>query len=321
MNRLWLVLGIVVVVGLMLMGVGLIIGGIPDLYIDWDGIHLGETDRQEFSSGDLGKISGLDVLTSSIRVEIIPVSSAAGETASAHLSVDCDKNQQITWSVENGELRVRQTSRLVWQILNIGGLRDDIVRIYIPTGDELNRVVLKNSSGVLSVDGISCQTFDAKTTSGKLTVSRVYAQDFGVSATSGRCVMTDCGAVTMKLSLTSGSMEISGVKAETLRLTAASGGVKGNGIITQGLSAHATSGSVRLAGEFAGDNTFEVQSGSCTVETKGSKGDYSRYISVNSGTVWVNGQKTQGNDVNTSAPNSMRIKVTSGSARVVFLDD
>ncbi|MDR2736368.1 MAG: DUF4097 domain-containing protein [Gracilibacteraceae bacterium] len=317
MKRFWLILGIVAVAGVVLMGAGLALGMVPNLLVDRDGVHVGDAHRQQFSSGDLGGITGLDIKVGSSRVEIIPT-----EQTGASLNVDCERNLPVTWSVENGVLRVRQGFDFLGAVFSFNfGIREDIIQVYVPRNLELDRVKIEGSSGSLNVSGLNCRSFDASISSGKMNISRVSADEFRGHTTSGACVLDDCRGDAMNLSLTSGKIEMSEIDAGLLRLSASSGTVRGSGVKAQGLSARTTSGSVRLAGELKGDSTIEVASGTCIVETTGSQKDYSRYVSVNSGTVTVNGTKVHGNDTDAAAPHSVRVKVTSGTARLVFLDD
>ena len=296
MKTFWIVLGVLAAAGVLLMAVGLFLGAATNLAVDNDGVHFGDGERQRINETGLGEISGLDIQTTSARVEII-------SAARAGLTIDCDRNPPVTWSLDDGVLKVRQGYTSFWQILSLNfGFHRDVIQVYLPEDVRLDRVKIAGASGSVAVSALNCRTFDVTVASGKVTADKITAEDFTAHSTSGSIVLTGCGADRMRLSITSGSL-------------------KGSGIRSGEMWAHTTSGTLRLEGKFLGENTIEVTSGSCVLDVAGFKRDYSRYISVTSGSVRVNGIKTTGNDTDTGAPNTLRVKVISGSAQIRFGED
>jgi DUF4097 and DUF4098 domain-containing protein YvlB len=106
-----------------------------------------------------------------------------------------------------------------------------------------------------------------------------------------------------------------------MNLQLTSGDLKATGIVSGGMTAHATSGTIRLEGRFTGENKISNVSGDIHLNAVGSIRDYSRSVSVLSGSVYVNGSKVSGNDTNPAVSNRLDISIISGTARIQFTDD
>lgn len=198
-----------------------------------------------------------------------------------------------------GTLRTKLTSGDT----SVSGLENlTELRVKATSGDILVTNVSAGSGEAHATSGsikLNSCTFDsdlsAKCTSGSLaieglTCSRLYAE-----TTSGRIRLQDVTASSVESKLTSGGTSLIAVTADSLRIGSTSGSVSLDRVDAKNIDISATSGSVR---------------GSLT----GSSEDYHVESSVTSGSNNLPGNWGKGE-------RNLKVKVTSGSISISFLDD
>jgi len=210
------------------------------------------------------------------------------------------RGMKTTWSNENGTLSVTQKNRSMF--LNFGFLygKDNYIRVTVPAGAQLKTAGLRVASGNITMTGVGCETFTSDAVSGNTSLTGTQAAQMDVTSTSGNIRLNGCKAGRLEVKLISGNLD-----AESLE--------------TEGLNVDLTSGNAALEGQFLGSSKLTAVSGDVTLAVNGLKTDYNRNISVVSGNVTVDGERTQSEKYeNAAAGNALDIDLTSGNVRVDF---
>lgn len=210
------------------------------------------------------------------------------------------RGKTTVWSNENGKLSITQKNRGMF--FNFGFLagRDDYIRVTVPAGTQLKTAGLLAASGNIDVSAIECGNLD-------------------IDAVSCNTGLTGTQADRLNLKSTSGNIRLNGCKAGELEIRLVSGNLNADELQTGGMNADLTSGNATIAGQLLGSSKLTAVSGDVTLAIDGIKTAYNRNISVVSGNVTVDGERTQSEKYeNAAAVNSLIIDLTSGNVRIDF---
>lgn len=294
MKRLMMILLCTAFAGIVLMGTGFAFGANTQLYIDGSGLHMGDSNESEkISKTAIQPITEIEVDVASAEIQIIP-------SADYGFEINSRKNPQITYTNENGKLKISQSGNYFWKIFGFDfNFSHDSIKIFLPEDAKLQTVYLKTMSGKVSIGKLQCQTLNVRAVSGSVSAEKLVSDTTDVNCTSGNVTINESKSEKFNLNLTSGSLKASGIQSN-------------------GLTADLTSGSATIEGELLGANTFKLISGSLRLNISGAKQDYRRFVNVISGSIYIDGEKNNTGDSNSSAKNSLNINLTSGSARIDF---
>lgn len=290
MRKLWIIILCAAILGAVLMIGGFVLGADTNIYIDENGFTTdSEDDYQEISQRDTTEISQIEIDTASADIEIIPSDGYGFDLT----------GRSLVYSFEDGKLKVDQKNSLFkWRLFGFYN-ENESIKIYLPSGAYLENVNIESSSG-------------------RIKVTELNADAIYIDLVSGQTTMRSIEANTITAESTSGDIDISDAKADRFDFVLTSGHLTMSGIESDGFAAKLTSGGAGLEGDFRGSNIIEVTSGNVNMDITGRKNDYSRFISVVSGSVFIDGERGAGNDSNTGAHNSLEIDVTSGSVKINF---
>ena len=290
MKKVWIIMLCVAVVGICLMVGGFVLGADTNIYISDNGLSFeNENDIQVTSRHDIDTIVEIDVDTAAADIEVIPSDEYGFEI----------RGRSLTYSFENGRLNIEQERRIfTWRLFGLY-TENDSVKIYLPEDAYLESIHLKTSSGRINAEKLSANLLFIGVTSGKTVLQELNVSQFHATCTSG-------------------TLEIRDMTADSSNITMTSGGLTVTDIISNSFTADITSGNATLSGDFNGENNIKTTSGSIKMDLLDPKTEYSRFINVTSGSVYIDGHKETGTDSNTGADNSLVITVTSGNVRLNF---
>lgn len=265
-----------------------------DFYFEDGRPHISKKSAGEtFSDLHITGFENIDINTASTNIEVVTGEDYGFEYVAP-------RGRKTTWSNENGKLSITQKNRSMF--LNFGFLygRDDYIRVIVPAGAQLKTGGLRVASGNIDVSGLVFETL-------------------GIDAVSGNTSLIGTQAAQMDVSSTSGNIRLNGCKAGRLEAKVTSGNLDAEKLETEGMTVKLTSGNAALEGSFLGSSKLTAVSGDVTLVINGKKTDYNRDISVVSGNVTVDGERTGSEKYeNAAAGNALEIDLTSGNVRVSF---
>ena len=290
MKKLWIIILCVAIAGICLMIGGFLLGADTNISISDEGLKFDrDNDIQIVSRHDLNTISEINVNVASADIEIIPSDEYGFEI----------RGKSLTYAFENGRLTIEQEhSIFTWRLFGFH-TESDSIKIYLPETAFLDSVNLKTSSGRILAETLNADLLSVDVTSGKTALQDLTVANFTAKCTSGSILIEDMTAESADITLTSGDLTVTG-------------------FVSNGFTADLTSGNASLSGDFNGENNISITSGNVSMDLKDAKTDYSRFINVTSGSVYIDGQKGGGSDTNTGAENTLFITVTSGNVRLNF---
>ncbi len=294
-----IIAGVGLAAGLLMLFFGMVMGASRYIYLDSTGVHIYEEGNEETVTVDDLSFDKVYINAMTANVEIIPSDKARLEI------VQKNNDGNISYTCENGELRVVENFKSRFRFFNLDfrfmfDKSSNIITLYLPP-DKLDDVSLNITSGIIKASGITTCNLD-------------------IDIISGSINLEDITADTAEFNLTSGRLTADNVKATDSRLSVMSGSCNFTDTYFGGLRARITSGSTRYEGTLAGIVDIESMSGSATFDLTGSADDFNKNFSSLSGSIKLNGQQRRNYDENISAPNSLKVSVTSGSVRFDFED-
>ena len=311
MKKLYLVCVIMLILGAALMFCGFITGAHTGVYFDLGGLHLGE--KENYISADtFDSITAIEVDMASADIKIVP---AAGYG----IEIDNRQNRSIDYKVTAGRLTVTQERGFAYLPFS-WSFRSPVVTIYLPAGAQLETVLLKTTSGNITVNNFDCVSLEMTATSGNLRAGQVNALDAAsFKATSGNINLDKLSAQEIFVKVTSGNLTFDRLTGQALTAAATSGNIKGEQVeIARETDLKVTSGGVRMNGALTGRINVTSKSGNVRLNLTGNENDYSKHISTKFGGIYVNGRRDEVVYSNPTAPNSIDVSVTSGSVHLNF---
>ena len=233
---------------------------------------------------------------------------------------DYDK---VNISVENNKLIIKNTNKTFNKIFNWKFKSDKVSRtnIYLPKGFNGN-LKTKVTSGIILIDGFSLNEGNFKLTSGNLTVKNTdILTSLSANITSGDAYITNVKADSLTVDASSGTVKIlSSQISNKINIDVTSGDIRVKETSSKLIDVEATSGRIYLEKvEVEGVNA-EVTSGDIYMTLIGLDTDYRVEIDITSGTFYYLGEKTKSELINKNASKLISIDVTSGSARLSFVN-
>lgn len=190
------------------------------------------------------------------------------------------EKDRLTLNQSSGELDIKWNNDLFTIELFQNWKKNLVVEIPEELAQQLESVSCKNTSGKLSLSGLTAQEMEATSVSGGVSVERTTAKTMDIFSTSGEIVLSQVNAEEMGAHNTSGSIAAQAVTAKDGDFTTVSGGVKVAGEITE-LTGSSVSASVEAELSNCPESIdFSSVSGSVTVTIPENAGFRAEYSSV-----------------------------------------
>jgi lia operon protein LiaG len=285
---------LIIIIPIVILSVALFaVGSTFIFYTDEQGLHVSsKNSAQIYTDTDAWKFEEIEIQTDSSNIEFI-TADRYGFEYMANDAVD------TTFSNEDGKLTITQSSKALLFNFNLAG-KSDYIKIYLPTKANMKNVIIHDNSGNITIAQLTTENLDINVISGNAEFENIQASLVSIDNTSGNIAMNDC-------------------KTDSMNITLISGQLGAKNLETGGMKINVTSGNVELTGKLAGTNELSSVSGNVTLNITGEKNAYNSNISVVSGNVTVDGNRTNTYEYeNADAANSLKINVTSGNVTVNF---
>ena len=164
--------------------------------------------------------------------------------------------------------------RLLGNLLSQGGLDaypDANIQLYVSPHGVLSTAHIQLDVGDLAIDGLLCDDLDIHTAVGAAALSKLYAASSAV------------------VQLDTGSLSGDALLLNTAQLSCDVGSIDLRDLRCYGLEAVANVGNIRVQGRLAGDNRFQCDLGSLTLQTTLPISDYDLDLQADMGQVMVDG--------------------------------
>ncbi len=124
----------------------------------------------------------------------------------------------------------------------------------------------------------------------------------------------------LNISTASGKVYLEKIRCEKAILNLVSGNLTATGVQSQGLDIKMISGNANIQGTLTGSNKVDMISGNLNLDIDGAVEDYSRNISKISGSLYIQGEKSNDIQFVSSSKNSFNIQMTSGNIKFNFTE-
>jgi len=293
----WIVALCLIVAGAGLAWTGLTLGARTQYSMSWQGLRPVEQARYALEETEIGAFGSVDVACDLADVEFFPSDAWTLE----YELFDLDREPE--WSVEGGVLQVRAVSRSSSSInLSFGSSGRSRLRVGFPEGSEFTDVSIVSDLGSLSMAGVS-------------------AQSAQITLDVGSLDMQDCSFGSAQITMDLGDFRATGLVTKSADIRMSLGALTVHGCDMSGTSViTAKQGDVLIEGAVTGDFTAANDIGDIDLAVDGDKGDYSYQLTVDLGSIHVDGRE-QGKSANVQAPgakNIIRATCDLGSIHVRF---
>lgn len=334
-----------VTVGLLLTGIGFMAGGSQAIYLDRDGIHLGDREAGERAgnlvsfSQEIDSFSSISVDLDYYDVDLIPGEKFAVQ--GTYLS----KEGKPDFKIENDTLVVKDRTHKGINInIDLPGLvfnnNQPTIKIYYPENTKLKDVVIRCDASDLDFENLTAEKAEFDLDFGKLELSGITANQISVTMDSGDCTMEkvtaadelnikndfgktsliDAVAKTLKVDASSGDVSLTNVTFDFGELYLDMGKLTGKNLKSEGLKAETNSGDVDLQGTLLGLTDVTCDMGKVTINPGASRDQFNYEFNADMGSVSIEGDKVSGSVAmnNGSAKNTLKIATDMGDIQVVF---
>jgi len=335
MNRIWKIIILTIVVGLVFSVVAMGMGASRWVYWTFQGVHIVDTgDEKKITELNLARIENIEISADNSDIEFIQSDQYGVEI----LIYSGD----VQWGVENKKLSISFGDQ--------GGIRffdlnlsfrypRNSIKVYLPADALLSTVSvktsagnmklgdfragdvwIKNSFGKLSVDSIACNQLEIEMNAGDFTGKNLsvakeikYRNDFGSSK------FEAVGANDLNVQCSSGGIEMNRVTAANVNVRNDFGNITATDLTSLSANIHARSGGINVSGTFTGQTVIHNNFGNIRFATSLSREDYTYDLSTDFGSVSVDdsrsGSSARGGN---ESANSLKITNSSGGIQVYF---
>ena len=197
---------------------------------------------------------------------------------------------------------------------------NDSVHVYIPAGMEPS-VHVSGSSGRIDVRHPSFSELNVTSGSGRIELRRAEVSGrLTLSSASGRILAENVTARSGSFATVSGRIEISDSRFDSLRVSSSSGSQSLEDVSWSYLQAGSSSGRITIddarVDSASGSTNISASSGSINLTIEGRRSDFNYDLRSNSGSVRVNGQRRDNQNI--GSRHDITIRTTSGAIRLNF---
>ena len=303
------------------------------IYFDSGKLKAVTMDNHSAEMIDVEPFSNLVIDVRSIDVELI-------EADDYKIEYQLPINGSLQWELSNGALNISEQSRA--PLIFSFGFINSYVKVYYPADADIELADISIRSGNIKVNKLTADSIHLKTTSGTIRANVLNYSNAKVETDSGSIhfsgygnnavlVITDksgdveadiSGCINVDVNVTSGKLICSGetVGNATIKLLTGSGNIISDISSWQTLTASTKSGRIAITGKPTGTTSAEANSGDIVIKILGSKEDFSYSISTRSGTIRIDGNKTEHYADSLGGSVSIEISTRSGNIHLDFVE-
>ncbi|MBO4310819.1 MAG: DUF4097 family beta strand repeat protein [Lachnospiraceae bacterium] len=210
------------------------------------------------------------------------------------ITADEDTLKKISVKTSSGDLNISDLS-LEGSISKFSG------DLNLTNAKGSNDIMIKSSSGDITVDNCDFTTVNIKQSSGDTEIKKVDCDYMEIVSSSGKNSLDDCNIEELNLDTSSGSKVV--INSNIKKIT-------NNGV----------SGSIELEKTQVQYIDSDTSSGGTRLNIIGNSDDYDYEIKVSSGDISIDGEEIKGHSYNkdNSAQNKIRIESSSGDVEIDF---
>ena len=320
---------IVLIIGVCLALAGFAAGGMKAFWVDRDGFHISQTDKGNVVVVDETYNSFTNINVDADFLDRITIKEGDSYSVKGR---NHSRNGGIDLRLDGDTLIVKATQKKGGWAINfwegswfgLGSFERGDYRIEItyPAGARLGSVRSNLSAGDTRIQGIVCETLDARSDFGKVEVSSAKCESMDIKSNAGD-VVVDMAEVSGKIVINNdfGKVDIGDVTTTVISLKLNAGDLRASNVKTGDVSARNDFGQIVFDGlEFEGLCEIKNSSGDISLSLSMNEDSVGYELSTTAGSVTVDGQKYGGSVVNrlTGAGASLKVDADFGTIKVKF---
>lgn len=307
-----------IVVGGILLSIGDVIGGkgISINLFDKDKIKL-VSELEEYSINDMDYESFDSVFLDLSNCEV-RIMRSENDKFGVDMKLYTYNKDNIEFSVENGQLTVKNTSDGKNMLFNFGFFNDkqQYLYIYIPDGKyDFIHVSTSNEKIIFEDIEVNGEVY-AKSSNADISFSDIDASDVTAYSSNAEIDMDNITTEVLKLETSNASVVLKNVTADSLSAATSNSTVEFDGVSGVDAAVKTSNGDIILNNIYF-DKSLEAKTSNSKIKTvmSGERDDYSYDISTSNGTITVDKDKC-GKKYN-GGKGSSKVKLTTSNADVV----
>lgn len=210
----------------------------------------------------------------------------------------------IDYSNTDGKLTI-EDKYIIKTTYNNSQTKINYVTIIVPKDSKFSNIDISDTSGDISLKDIQVDKLKAYNCSGNSSFAEMRINEGDIQTTSG-------------------DINVKKMKSNTLKIVCVSGNVEVNEIQSNEAKLISTSGNVFFNGNVHGNSTFEGTSSNIEIVCSGKEKEYSYNLETTSGSIEVNGEKIEKDEISPSVnvqnskKNIIKVTNTSGNINIDF---
>lgn len=267
-------------IGLCMSTAGVILGANKKISLDENGIHMGESNPYNYTSGEIKDIKNIIVSVDNAKVEILP---SDGDYYQIEINM-ADEVNVPEINITDSKITVKQ--KVINYMFNIDFeffKSSDVVKIYVPADSKLNLLDLESSNGEIDIkNSFEVNKLRISTSNGKVDAGEIVCNEGAVIKTSN-------------------------------------GSIKCSGIFKKSAEMKTSNGKINISGKFYGEISCKTSNGAIEADISDAIEKYNIKADTSNGNISINDKKVEDNYIlDNSADNQIKFKTSNGSIDIDF---
>ena len=239
---------------------------------------------------------------------------------------------EMGYAVENGSLNLNgpgaAETKTNWYVLYMSDFRrgffvgtghgnGDVLRVYYPEGEKLDRVRITSGLGDISADELSCAELELITSMGNIEINNTAAEAITARSDMGNIHINDLQGESADIEVSMGEIVIKDVRLSQLDMTNSFGNIEAEDIYAENITAENDCGDTEI-NDFSVTGSLTVMSdlGDVELSPKGNAKKYSLDLETELGRVRVKGRNYGSTAVVDNVGPEVRVRNSNGDIDV-----
>ena len=327
-KKMFLILSIILVAGILTAFLGVALGAKFYAYIDKTGVHI-DDEIVEIPWQEIEEITDIDIMVSSSNIEFCK---------SEKFGIEMRTYRQTTYDVSDGKLVISDHGdSFKFNIgFNFFNINEIYIKVYLPENEELNSVKINTDYGNININNLSADLVDLSDSFGSIKISDISAGKINANLSNGsfRCrnveadvfiYKNDFGSGTFddvkfndcSLEASNGKLEVNTSRIFTLKAENDFGKITLRGLVSDNVKINASNGAIDLQGDF---KNIDICSdfGSIQIDTVRPADYYSCKFETDFGSIKVDGENFGNRYMSNYTQNIIHASASNGSINMNF---
>lgn len=307
-----------IVIGILLAIIGVFAGAKFSITNTGNGFKVLDSGERKIETYPLSAFSKIDVHLLDADIEFIP-------SNEYKLQIEKQEELEVSHEIKDDTLFIKEKERKSLKIIDINlgftNSTQTIVKIFIPSDEELKDIIIVNKFGDLHLEDMVAENLDIQAADGDLTLKNVQASDLKIVNQFGDITGNDVRTKDINIEITDGDAEFNKLSANAITVKNGFGDTFLQDVTSEGLKIESNDGDIELHGLLLGQSIIESSFGDISLLLLNKESELSYNIHNNFGDIFVNDDYYETKVVQkTSSSHNLQINSKDGDIDLSFID-